>query len=41
MRRLADQRALTRAELARASADARELLAEWHSAGWVVALSEE
>ena len=36
MRRLADQRALSAADLARASADARELLAEWHSAGWVV-----
>ena len=36
MRRLADQRALTQADLARASTDARELLAEWHSAGWVV-----
>lgn len=36
MRRLADQRCLTRTDLVRASADARELLAEWHSAGWVV-----
>jgi 50S ribosomal protein L16 3-hydroxylase len=36
MRRLADQRALSATDLARASADARELLAEWYSAGWVV-----
>ena len=36
MRRLADQRGLTLTDLARASADARELLAEWHSAGWLV-----
>ena len=36
MRRLADQRVLGAADLARASAAARELLADWHSAGWVV-----
>lgn len=36
MRRLADRRVLGAADLARASAAARELLADWHSAGWVV-----
>ncbi|WP_225784911.1 JmjC domain-containing protein [Xenophilus sp. Marseille-Q4582] len=35
MRRLADQRALSAAEFARASADARALVAEWCEAGWV------
>jgi len=36
MRRLADGRALDAADLSKASEGARELLAEWHSAGWVV-----
>lgn len=36
MRRLADQRSLDAADLVRVSTGARELLAEWHSAGWVV-----
>ena len=38
MRRLADRRRLDRADLARASADARQLLADWFEAGWVVAI---
>ncbi len=36
MRRLADRRVLGAADLVRASADAREWLTDWHSAGWVV-----
>lgn len=35
MRKLADQRALSRADVAKASEDALDLLAEWHSAGWL------
>ena len=35
MRRLADQRRLSSKDLARASDDALELLAEWQSAGWL------
>ena len=35
MRRLADRRALSAAEMAKASLPARELLADWHDAGWV------
>ena len=35
MRRLADQRALSAAEFARASADAQALVADWCEAGWV------
>lgn len=38
MRKLADRRALTRAEVAKASEGAVELLAEWHSAGWLQAV---
>ncbi len=34
MRRLADARALTPAELARASDEALELLSTWCDAGW-------
>jgi 50S ribosomal protein L16 3-hydroxylase len=34
MRRLADQRTLTAADLARASEDARSLLASWCASGW-------
>ena len=36
MHRLADRRVLGAADLARASAAARELLTDWYSAGWVV-----
>ena len=35
MRLLADQRALSARDLAKASDDALELLASWHEAGWV------
>jgi len=35
MRKLANQRALTLADVAKASIDARSLLAEWYSAGWI------
>ena len=35
MRKLADQRALSRADVSKASEDALDLLAEWHSAGWL------
>lgn len=35
MRRLADQRALSAAEFARASADAQALVGDWCEAGWV------
>jgi len=35
MRRLADRRRLSAAELARAGRDARQLLGEWFEAGWV------
>lgn len=35
MRRLADQRELSRAEVAAASAQARALIAEWLAAGWL------
>ena len=35
MRALADQRSLTRADVKRLSAPARELLADWHDAGWL------
>ena len=34
MRRLADQRTLTAADMARASEDARSLLAAWCASGW-------
>lgn len=36
MRRLADQRRLSAAELRRASPSALELLADWHAAGWLM-----
>lgn len=35
MRRLADHRALSVAEMAKASLPAMELLADWHDAGWI------
>jgi 50S ribosomal protein L16 3-hydroxylase len=35
MRRLADERALSAADCAKLSADAREQLQEWAAAGWV------
>ena len=35
MQRLADQRSLSPRELARASAGALDLLADWHAAGWL------
>ena len=35
MQRLADRRGLSAHEMTRASAAARELLADWHAAGWV------
>jgi 50S ribosomal protein L16 3-hydroxylase len=35
MRKLADTRALSRADLAKASDDALELLSSWFDAGWV------
>ena len=35
MRRLADQRCLAAAEVRQASPSARELLADWHAAGWL------
>ncbi|MOA68590.1 hypothetical protein D3C78_1962780 [compost metagenome] len=35
MRKLADERALSARDLARASDDALELLSAWHEAGWV------
>lgn len=35
MRALADQRSLTRAQVKRLSAPARELLTDWHDAGWL------
>jgi 50S ribosomal protein L16 3-hydroxylase len=38
MRKLADQRALSQADVAKASDGAVELLAEWHSAGWLHAV---
>jgi 50S ribosomal protein L16 3-hydroxylase len=38
MRKLADQRALSQADVAKASDGAGELLAEWHSAGWLHAV---
>jgi 50S ribosomal protein L16 3-hydroxylase len=38
MRRLADQRVLPAAEVARLGRDARALLADWAEAGWVRAL---
>ena len=41
MRSLADKRFLDASALAKASAAARELLADWHSAGWVVEVSTE
>ena len=37
MRRLADQRELGRADLARASAGALELLTVWCEDGWILA----
>jgi 50S ribosomal protein L16 3-hydroxylase len=36
MRRLADRRALGVADVARLGADARALLDDWVSAGWVI-----
>jgi 50S ribosomal protein L16 3-hydroxylase len=41
LRRLADRGALTPRELARASADARTLLADWARSGWLRPLSDE
>ncbi len=38
MQRLADQRALSAWELKKASPAAQDLLADWHEAGWLVAL---
>jgi 50S ribosomal protein L16 3-hydroxylase len=40
MRRLANQRQLSAAELAKASADARQLLSDWCESGWVHGQSE-
>lgn len=37
MQRLADQRALSAKELGKASAAARDLLMDWHAAGWMLA----
>ena len=39
MRRLADERTLSAAEVARLSADARELLDQWTEDGWVQPLA--
>ena len=36
MRRLADQRSLTVADLRRASPDALDLLSDWHASGWLL-----
>lgn len=41
MRRLADRRSLTAAEVARASAHARRTLAEWAAAGWLHRADDE
>jgi 50S ribosomal protein L16 3-hydroxylase len=41
MRRLADLRSLSRAEVARASAGARELLQGWCDDGWVHPVTEK
>ena len=41
MQRLANQRALTARDVARASDDALELLAQWREAGWVLAAEPE
>jgi 50S ribosomal protein L16 3-hydroxylase len=35
MQRFADQRGLTQAELAKASVDVLNLLADWHASGWI------
>lgn len=41
MRRLADQRQLSDAHVRKASVQAQSLLAEWHAAGWLVALETD